>query len=201
VNVFETYAHSSRIVSREASAIAVLYRDAAAYPEPSRSLLQTSLRDYVEYVIQEAWPLQRAGRIPAGGVDKINRVQEHLAAFEPVTEGQKIIHAEAWQAYNSVIEVRRERLHEVTAGLPGVMWLVVLVGASISLSASFFFHVEDVRLHATLVTLLATFIGCVIFVVLALDHPFRGELGISSDAYQLIHDQLMKPEPRAGNSQ
>jgi hypothetical protein len=30
--------------------------------------------------------------------------------------------------------------------------------------------------------------------ILALDHPFRGELGISAEPYQLIYDQLMKAE-------
>jgi Protein of unknown function (DUF4239) len=192
VHVFETYAESSKVVSSEASAIAMVYRDASTYPEPARSDLQNALREYVEYVIHEAWPLQRAGRVPAGGVEKVNRFQAHLAAFEPATEGQKIIHAETWRAYNRMIEVRRTRLHEVTAGLPGVMWMVVLLGAAISLSASFFFHVEDVKLHVTLVMLLATFIACVIFVVLAMDRPFRGDLGISAEAYELIYDQLMK---------
>jgi len=191
VNVFETYSECSKIVSSEATAIAMLYRDVGSYPEPVRSELKTTLRAYVEQVIRVAWPLQRSGRIPSGGVALMDSVQTHLAAFEPKTEGEKALHAEAWRAYNHVIEARRARLDEVATGLPVVMWLVVLLGAAISLSASFFFHVEDVRLHAILVTLLATFIASVIFVMLALDHPFRGDLGISSESYQLIYDHLM----------
>jgi hypothetical protein len=42
------------------------------------------------------------------------------------------------------------------------------------------------------VTLLSVFIGIVIFMVLALDRPFRGDLGLSADPYELIYDQLMK---------
>jgi hypothetical protein len=189
--VFETYSECSKIVSTEATAIAMLYRDVGSYPEPARSGLQGALRDYVGNVIHEAWPLQRAGRIPEGGIAKMDSVEMRLAAFEPATEGQKALHAEAWRAYNHVIESRRARLDEVQTGLPAVMWLIVLLGAAIALSASFFFHVEDFRLHATLVTLLATFIASVIFVVLAMDHPFRGDLGISAESYQLIYDHLM----------
>jgi hypothetical protein len=191
VNVFETYSESSRIVSSEATAIAALYRDASCYPEPTRSLLQSGLSDYVSDVIHEAWPLQRTGRIPSGGVAKMDTVQARLSAFEPATEGQKALHAEAWRAYNHVIETRRARLDQVKTGLPGVMWLVVLLGAAISLTGTSFFHVEDIRLHATLVSLLATFIAAVIFLVLAMDHPFRGDLGVSPEPYQLIYDHLM----------
>ena len=73
------------------------------------------------------------------------------------------------------------------------MWAVILVGAIIGLSATFFFKVEDARLHGILVTLLAAFIGLVIFMILALDQPFRGDLGIGSQSYQLIYDHLMQP--------
>jgi hypothetical protein len=193
VNVFETYSSASKMVSAEASAIAMLYRDADSYPEPTRTDLRGALRDYTEYVIEQAWPLQRRGLIPAGGVEKMDRVQAQLATFEPRTEGEKALHAEAWRAYNRVVETRRARLDEVNSGLPGVMWMVVLLGAAISLSAAFFFHVEDVRLHAILVALLATFIASVIFLVLAMDHPFRGDLGIPAESYRLIYDHLMKP--------
>jgi hypothetical protein len=193
VNVFETYADVSKIISQEATALAVLYRDVSTYPEPIRSQLQKELRDYVYYVIHEAWPLQQRGQVPTGGVERMNRFQNIQTSFEPTTEGQKILHAEALHAYNNMIQARRLRLDAVGTGLPGVMWIVIAVGALISLTGTFFFKVEDVRLHAILVTLLAMFIGLVIFMTLALDRPFRGDLGVRPDPYQLIYDHLMKP--------
>ena len=92
-----------------------------------------------------------------------------------------------------MIKARRLRLDAVRTGLPKVMWAVIIIGAFIGLSASFFFRVEDPKLHGILVLLLATFIGLVIFMVLALDRPFRGDLGIGAESYQLVYDQLMKP--------
>jgi hypothetical protein len=35
--------------------------------------------------------------------------------------------------------------------------------------------------------------GMAIFLIFAFDRPFRGELGLRPDSYQLIYDQLMKP--------
>jgi Protein of unknown function (DUF4239) len=193
VNVFETYADVSKVVSQEATALAALYRDASGYPEPIRSQLQKELRDYVDYVIHEAWPLQQRGEVPSGGVERINRFEEMLISFEPATDSKKLLHAETLRAYNNMIQARRLRLDAVGTGLPSVMWIVILFGAVISLSATFFFKVEDFRLQGILVTLLAAFIGLVIFMTFALDRPFRGDLGVGSEPYQLIYDHLMKP--------
>ena len=45
MNVFETYADVSKVISQEATALAVLYRDVSTYPEPIRPLLQKQVRD------------------------------------------------------------------------------------------------------------------------------------------------------------
>jgi hypothetical protein len=192
VNVSQTYSDVSKIVSEEVSALNALYRDVTSYPEPIRLDLQKDLREYTEYVIKEAWPLQRRGKTPTAGFQHMTRFQAALNKFEPATEGQKILHAETLRAYNLLIQARRQRLDAAGTALPGVMWGVIIAGAFISLSASFFFKVEDGRLHGILVLLLATFIGLVIFMILALDRPFRGDLGLSPEPYQLIYDQLMK---------
>jgi hypothetical protein len=192
VTVFQTYSDTSKIVTGEATALNALYRDVTSYPEPIRTDLQKLLSDYTNQVVNGAWPLIRRGKIPTAGLEYMSRFQTVLVQFEPATEGQKILHAETLRAYNQLIQSRRMRLDAVGTGLPSVMWAVIVIGAFISLSASFFFKVEDARLHIIEVLLLAVFIGLVIFMILALDRPFRGDLGIRADPYQLVYDQLMK---------
>jgi Protein of unknown function (DUF4239) len=193
VSVWQTYTDAGATTSREATAIGVLYREMGGYPEPVRSQLRQELREYVEYIINEAWPQQRRGEVPRGGVEKVNDVEAKLVAFEPATEGQKLLHAETLRAYSQLIEARRLRLDAVLTGLPGALWFVIVLGALVSLSSTFFFHVEDALLQRIQVVLLAIFIGMIIFIIFALDRPFRGDLGLQPDSYQLIYDQLMKP--------
>jgi len=193
VTVFQTYSDTSKVVTGEATALNAIYRDVSSYPDPIRTDLQKELRDYTDQVIHQAWPLQRRGQIPTAGIEHMSRFQTVLDKFEPVTEGQKLLHGETLRAYNQLIQARRLRLDAVGTGLPAVMWAVIIVGAFIGLSASFFFRVEDARLHGIEVLLLAVFIGLVIFMIFSLDRPFRGNLGIRADPYQLVYDQLMKP--------
>jgi hypothetical protein len=195
VTVFETYSDTTKVVTGEATALNALYRDVTSYPEPIRSDLQHRLRDYTDQVINGAWPLQQQGKIPTAGVEQMTHFQEVLTAFEPTTEGQKILHAETLRAYNQLIQARRLRLDAVGTKLPTVMWVVVVIGAFIGLGASFFFKVADARLHLIEVLLLAVFIGMIILMIITLDRPFRGNLGISADPYRLVYDQLMKGNP------
>ena len=193
VTVFETYSDTTKIVEREATALNAIYRDITSYPDPIRTEMQKGLRDYTQQVIHEAWPLIQRGQVPSGGLEHMTRFQVVLATFEPTTEGQKLLHGETLRAYNELIQSRRQRLDAVGTGLPSVMWTVIIIGAFISLTASFFFKVEEAKLHVIEVLLLAIFIGLVIFMILSLDRPFRGDLGIRADSYQLVYDQLMKP--------
>ena len=54
----------------------------------------------------------------------------------------------------------------------------------------------DVYVHALLGGSLALFLGVVIFMIAALDHPFRGEVSIEPDAIQQVYETLMNA-PRA----
>ena len=192
VSVWQTHTDAGRIVSEEATALGALYRDVSTYPEPTRSQLQRHLRAYLEYVIHDAWPLQGQGNVPSGGVEQINHFQAELAAFEPASEGQKVLHGETFRAYNHLIDARRLRLDAVLTGLPGMLWWLVVIGAIASLASTFFFRVNG-TLHGIQSVSLAVLIGLIIFMILALDRPFRGELGLRPDPYQLIRDQLMSP--------
>ncbi|MEO8614874.1 MAG: DUF4239 domain-containing protein [Luteolibacter sp.] len=194
VSVWESYGEVSKTISQEATAIAALYRDVTSYPQPIRTQLQQDLREYTDQIIHEAWPMQKRGETPTGGVALIDQFQRTLDTFEPATEGQKILHSEALRAYNILFQARRMRLDSVGTRLPGLLWFVIIVGAFISLCSAFFFKIEDARLHGIQLTLLATFIGLIIFMILALDRPYHGELGLPADPYQLIYDHLMVPE-------
>lgn len=191
VSVWQTYSDTAKIVSEEASSLNALYRDVSSYPDPIRTELQQELRDYTAQIIHEAWPLMQRGITPTAGFLHMGRFQAVLDQFEPATEGQKLLHGETLRAYNILIQARRHRLDAARTSLPVIMWVVIIIGAFIGLCASFFFKVEDPRLHRILGMLLAVFMGLVIFMIFALDRPFQGDLGLRPDAYQLIYDQLM----------
>jgi hypothetical protein len=188
-----TYQNSTDVsstVTKEAASLAALYRDVSSYPEPVRTDLTGKLRSYTEFVINQAWPAQRKGEIHPGGVKMMDDFQKVIANFEPVTKGQEILHAEALRQYNDMILLRRQRLQSIGTGIPGVMWYVVGVGAVINTLLILCFRMR-LDIHLVIGGLLSFFVGVLIFLVAAMDYPFRGEVSVGPDAFQLIYTSLM----------
>jgi hypothetical protein len=197
VGVWNTNSNASELVSKEATAIAMLYRDVNGYPEPLRTELRSKLRDYTVFVINEAWPAQRKGegQNVNAGTKIMDEFQSRLFSFEPSTAGQIALHTETLRAYNNLLEYRRLRIDAVNSGLSTVMWAVIWLGAVISIGVAYFFNIEDGKLHAILVGLMAGFLGIVILMIIINDKPFYGYVSISSDPYKLILDRLIDRAP------
>ena len=191
VTVWQRHTQVSDTASREATAIAGLWRDLAGYPQRQRDELRDTLRGYTHQVIHEAWPAQSRGEVPVTGVTWMDRFQQQLFAFEPRTEAHRALHSETLAAYNRMIEVRRQRLDAVNTGLPGVMWFVLLPGAMGCMLLALFINVEDVRVHGFLMLALAGFVAMVLFVIISLDRPFIGAMAVGPGSYELIYNQLM----------
>lgn len=191
VGVWNTNSNASDLVSKEAASIGALYRDVSGYPEPQRTKLQARLRGYTHQVVEEAWPAQREGRIVDSGTRILNEFQDTLVTFEPSTPGQTALHSETLRAYNTLVGYRRQRVDAVGAGLSQVMWMVIWIGAAISIGVAYLYKIDDPKIHAMLVALMAGFLAVVIFMIVINDRPFSGRNGIPPDSYKLILDKLI----------
>jgi hypothetical protein len=197
VSVWQRHSTVSDVVSAEATAIAALWRDLGGYPQPERDSIRSLLRGYTQQIIEQAWPAQREGRTPRGGVEWMDRLQAQLFDFEPRLEKHKILHGETLNAYNRLVQARRVRLDSVHGGLATVMWFALLPGAMGCLLLALFFRIEDAVFQGVMLTGLSGFMAMVLFVIIALDRPFQGAMAIPADSYQLIYDQLMQDQPTA----
>lgn len=192
VATYQDFSYASDLVDKEASSIGALYRDFTGYPEPIRTQLQDRLREYARFTIEDGWPQQRKGIVPTGGTDRITALFQVLATFEPAKKSEEIFHAEALRQFNHLVELRRSRLANVTMGLPAVLWWVVAFGALLNIVLIW---IQDMEIHVHLILggVLASILGLVIFLIAALDNPFRGIVSVGPDAIALVYETLMQP--------
>ncbi len=178
-------------VSKEVVTLSALYLDCKSFPEPYNQNLRWLLRDYCRYVVKYAWPLQQRGIIPEEGQVRVVAFQERLTTFQPQTKAEEILHAETLRQFNTFLEARRMRINTVTTGIPAVLWYVVILGAAINLA---FLWMFEMRLITQLVLggLLAFFLGAMIFLIAAMDNPFRGEVSVTPEAFENLHRMMIE---------
>jgi hypothetical protein len=193
VGVWEQFSSTDDRVAQEASQLAALYRDVSAFPEPQRSRLQNDLRAYTRSVIYKSWPLQRRGIIPTDTNEILWRVQSNLLAFQPGTFGGLALQSETLHAYNSLVELRRMRQHSIGSGLPAAVWVVVILGAAITLSVACFFETVSFMTHFWMVALTASLLGLIIWLLIVMDHPFLGAVSVGPEPFEQIYNSIMAP--------
>lgn len=188
VATYENYGAAEETVSVEANRVAQLYRTVSTYPEPFRQTLQESLADFVNHTIEEAWPAYREGRIPLGGTERLNQFQARLYSFQPTRPSEQIIHGEALRQFSEFVEATRERVAAVDTALSPLLWMIVVIGAAMTMALLWFITHELMWVRLVASGILAVYVGLMMFFIAAMDHPMRGEFSISPDALIELRD-------------
>lgn len=186
VTAWEGLSEFSHLVSEEATTVGMLYRDVGGYPPKERDAVRAAAISYVHTVIDEEWPDMEQGRTRFHVSDELNGLFEVIYSFEPEGDAQATIHAEVLDVLNHLMDCRRRRLSTTQTGLPMTLWLVVIVGAFLTLGTTSFFRIDDTRLHRILNGFLGLMIGLLIYVIAAMDHPYWGVLGATPQPFHVL---------------
>ncbi|MFA6400395.1 MAG: hypothetical protein WCX31_02045 [Salinivirgaceae bacterium] len=173
--------------SKEGSFAMGLYRDIKFYPDTveSKQLMLVYL-DFAYNVIDEEFPNMKRMEQSRKTNESFNRVfykMEHLNPKNPI---QIQLVAEMFNNLNQLATYRGLRLTTSENEIPLPLWLPILFGAFITIFCSMLLDIEHRRMHIVLNSLLGVFIGMILFIIILLDHPYTGSLGINPNEYRQI---------------
>jgi hypothetical protein len=186
---YQSYVEVQTDVVQEATAIASLFRVSQVLPTPVNQEIKASLVKYTQIAITEEWPQQQAGITPNSQNPMVTALQQALFSVEPATKREEIALDHAVQTFYQLFEARRIRLNAATTHLPGILWYVVLMGGFLTLMLVWLFDAR-VTLHFVLGGLLALFIATMIAVLVALDNPFSGDIGVTPEPFVVVQQYM-----------
>ncbi|MEI9978554.1 MAG: DUF4239 domain-containing protein [Edaphobacter sp.] len=193
IGAWTAYTDTEAKVSQEAAALSSLYRSLRSLPEPARSLVQDDLRHYTRQVIDVSWPEQKRGVLPVENSVNLDKFQEDLESFGPVTEEQKALVANIWREFDALEKLRSIRLDSVITELPSPLWSLILIGGLICIVVTWFFHMESLSMHIWMTLFVASLLGLMVFMVADLDNPYRGKISVGPEPFERIYRQMTKP--------
>jgi hypothetical protein len=176
---FQTYNGAKRGGESEAVAVLEMFRTAALFPAKQRDVLRADFVCYGRAVTEQEWPAMRTGRRSpvvdhwiVAYRDLFNRL-DLGAARERL--GFQALLAEASQRTDG----RRERLSQATPSVPSPLWIVLVLGAcvTVALQLGMADRRERLLVQGAMIGAVATIVTAGLLLVNFLDHPYQRHAG------------------------
>jgi hypothetical protein len=181
--VWEQYLSAESAVSQEAAALITVARDASSFPEPARGQVYDQLRAYARFVINEEWRTMDEATLEheesKGALASINSIWSIYRGFHPSQ-----VDSHTTESLDDLSTLRAIRLQSNVAALPVVLWFGLVFGAVVTIFFCLVLHMENVQLHAAMTALLTGLIATSIWMILMINHPFAGDIHVSTAAFQ-----------------
>src|SRR5579864_2267375 len=183
IATWESFSRASDIVESESDYAGGIYLDTQGLPQAKGQPIRDAVARYVGVVINEEWPVQRAGKTPDQGWKPLRELNTAIATIQPQNLGEAMIQAEMLKAWNELYQSRSSRLSAVQGHVPGVVWWIVFYGAAITTAYTYFFGYQNFAMHVAMTGTLAATLALVVVLIVALDWPFRGEISVTPDPF------------------
>ena len=186
VVAWQNYDKTKTIVETEANCLVDLHRNSFAFPQMFQAQLQNILKYYVNTVINEEWQKLAKGEESENARTALRRVWSLYTSFEPKTEKEKIFLAESASKLDNLREARRLRITDSRAGVPLVLWFILIVGAVTTVSFSLLFGADSFVAHLLMASSLSVIIALTLYTILLFDFPFTGGVSIGPETFLRI---------------
>jgi tryptophan-rich sensory protein len=184
VIVWQQFDEARADADREAAVLLAVSHDGVVLgdvgPDPRQAL-----HDYADAIVRSEWPqMSRFHRESREADEALDRVWAAFRSVKPRTASDSAFYEQAISGLHTASESRRKRIATSGTGIPATLWIVLIVGAVISIAFTYLFGVKNLRVQILLVASLASLVGLVLALVLSLDLPFTGGMAVDPGAME-----------------
>src|SRR5215471_12859747 len=147
IATWETFSKASDLVEAESDYAGGIYLDTKGLPDAKGQPIRDATARYVSVVINEEWPIQRAGKTPHQGWKPLRDLNTAITTIQPQNLGEAMIQAELLNSWNQLYLTRSSRLSAVQGHVPGVVWWIVFLGAAITTGYTYLFGYQNFVMH------------------------------------------------------
>jgi hypothetical protein len=182
VGAWERFEQAEARTYEEANALTTAYRDAGSFA--GHGPVREMLRAYVHSVIDKEWPHMRSDEKASLYDPQLEAADRAVRALPVTSPRLQVIDAEMLAAMDKALMDRESRLTLDSTGINGVMWVVLILGAFLTVAFTYLFGFEKHVMQVLMVGGLSLMIGLVLFLAVSLDYPFRGSIAVGPDAFR-----------------
>ena len=170
----QSYQRAREGASVEAIAVSELHSVAAVFKPPLRGHLQGGLVCYTRAVINDEWPAMREGRSSDLVESWINELHRDFANTDPQGAREETAYGQWFDEQAQRRDGRRESIAEATPFVPIPLWLVLSLGASLTIAymVAQADRREGFLIQALPIGFVTALMTAGLLVIFFLDHPY-----------------------------
>ena len=172
-------------VQVEAGAVGDVFRLARGLPRPAGLPLMQNCSAYVDEVIDHEWTMMESEKSSDKAWEVYTDIWKGVTEYEPTTQGQSNIHQVLVGSMTTFGEARRSRVAQMQTRMPDVLWLVIFIGALVTLVFSFFFSLNNLKMQLAMTALLTYVLFMNLFLLISFNEPFSGDVRVGPAAFEV----------------
>lgn len=180
------YEEAKEMVDEEAILSFEVFLDVGVLNEPERTEIRQRLIQYDSIVVNIEWALLETKQTSFKAREELGHVFTILSRYTPTTKTQEIVLQEIYGKLNELVGARRARIFNATNTIPNIMWVVLIIGALLSISFTYFFSMEALLTQCLLTGAFTLMNALILFLILVMDNAFYGNAKISNESYRYI---------------
>lgn len=170
----------------EARSLLLLYNIVGKSNIQGSDAIQEQIREYTERIIVTEFPIMEEGKSSTEGLVLLLQLGDSITALQPANPREVALYTQSIDIYKQLVDDRVTRYSYVLYGLAPELWWVLVLGVVLIIVLSFFFFCTSLVLHCVCVCIAAVGLTSLLFLIVALNYPYRGDFGIDSNSYKLV---------------
>jgi hypothetical protein len=188
--VWTSYQEADINAETEANCLVSVFRVADGLPAAQRDKVHELAREYVKIVIEQEWPAMEKAELGLAGHQTIEKLWTAVLESKAATYAEQTSMNLALTEIDNMTEHRRVRQLQSQSKLPGILWIVLIVGGIITMLSSCMFGIDNFRLHCLQVVSLTLLLSLILVAIADIDRPFQGTVHVYPRGFERARDTL-----------
>ena len=168
----------------ESSCLINLYWAASGLPQGQREEIRKQAADYADAMINDEWPAMNRGALSHIGTEVIEKLWAAASRSQSLTASEQVNLEQTTTAISRVTEHRRIRQLQSQTTLPGILWAVLIVGATVTIMSSCLFGSDYPVLHMLQLVTLTLMLSLALVAIADINRPFQGAVHVKPTGFE-----------------
>jgi hypothetical protein len=182
--LYGNYTRANANARQEGTQLAQVLRASHGLPASLDRVVHREMLDYATEVRGREWRLMQHGHTSSVAWQDVNQAYNTLEHAR-TTAGSNPFFAQTLARLNDLVVARRNRLDDVNLSLPPLFQALLLLGAVLAISSTFYFKPFGEPIQIVMIGAASALVGLALLVAVQLDYPYSGNVAVSNTPFQM----------------